>query len=117
MALFLGSVGIYGVISYVVSQRTSELGVRMALGADSPNIRSLVLKKGMIPAAIGIGLGLVGAALMSRTLTTLLYGISPFDSFTFIAGPIIFLAVAALACIVPAQRAARIDPADALRSD
>lgn len=117
VALFLGSIGIYGVISYVVSQRTSELGVRMALGADSRNIRSLVLKKGMIPAVIGIGLGLVGAALMSRTLTTLLYGISPFDSFTFIAGPIIFLAVAVLACIIPAQRAAGIDPADALRDD
>ena len=117
VALFLGSIGIYGVISYVVSQRTSELGVRMALGADSSNIRSLVLTKGMILAVIGVVLGLVGAALMSRMLTTLLFGISPFDALTFIVGPTVFLAVAALACIVPAQKAAAIDPADALRSD
>lgn len=115
VALFLGSVGIYGVISYVVSQRTSELGVRMALGADSPSIRSLVLKRGMILAVTGVAVGLAGSALMSRMLTSLLFGVSPFDPLTFIAGTTVFLAVASLACIIPAQRAARIDPADALR--
>jgi predicted permease len=117
VALFLGSVGIYGVISYVVSQRTPELGVRMALGADGPSVRSLVLKKGMVLAVIGVVLGLVGAAFMSRMLSALLFGISQFDAYTFVAGPIVFLAIAALACIIPAQRAAGIDPADALRSD
>jgi ABC-type antimicrobial peptide transport system permease subunit len=117
VALFLGSVGIYGVISYVVSQRTSELGVRMALGADAASVRSLVLKNGMVLAVIGVVLGLVGAAFMSRMLSTLLFGISQFDPYTFVAGPIVFLAIAALACIIPAQRAAGIDPADALRSD
>ncbi|GMR11989.1 MAG: ABC transporter permease [Gemmatimonadota bacterium] len=117
VALFLGSVGIYGVISYVVSQRTKEFGVRMALGADSPGIHSLVLKQGMVLAVAGVVVGVAGAALMSRMLTTLLFGISPFDALTFIAGPAVFLGVAVVACIIPAQRAAGILPAEALRSD
>ena len=117
VALFLGIIGIYGVISYVVSQRTAEIGVRIALGADSSGIRTLVLKQGMTLAVIGVALGLVGAALMSRMLTTLLFGISPFDAITFIAGPAVFLAVAAVACVIPARRAANTDPAHALRSD
>jgi putative ABC transport system permease protein len=89
----------------------------MALGADAQTIRSMVLKKGMVLAVMGVALGLVGAALMSRVLTTLLFGISPLDSLTFFAGPVVFLMIAALACIIPAQKAAGIDPADALRSD
>lgn len=117
VALFLGAVGIYGVISYVVSQRTSEFGVRMALGADSHGIHSLVLRQGMVLAVTGVVLGLAGAALMSRMLTALLFGISPFDALTFIAGPAVFLGVAALACFIPAQRAAAILPAEALRNE
>jgi len=116
VAVFLGSVGIYGVISYVVSQRTSELGVRMALGADATAIRSLVLRKGMTPALIGVVLGLGSAALMSRILTSLLFEIRPFDTLTFLVGPILFLAVSVVACIAPARKAAGIDPAEALRS-
>ena len=117
VAVFLGSVGIYGVLSYVVSQRTSELGVRMALGADSADIRSLVLGRGMTWTVIGLAVGLGSAALMSRMLTSLLFETSPFDPLTFVAGPIVFLAVAAVACVVPARKAAGIDPTEALRSD
>ena len=117
VALFLGCVGIYGVISYVVSQRTPELGVRMALGADAPGIHSLVLRGGMVLAVIGVVTGMVGAAFMSRSLSTLLYGISPFDVVTFVGGPVVFLVVAAGACLIPARRAARIDPSVALRGD
>jgi len=115
VALFLGSVGIYGVLSYVVSQRTAELGVRMALGADAAEVGSLVLKKGMTLAAIGVGVGIVGAAGMSRVLGSLLFGISPLDPLTFLAGPVVFMMIAVTACVVPARRAARLDPVDALR--
>ena len=117
VAVFLGSVGIYGVISYVVSQRTSELGVRMALGADAADIRWMVLRKGMALAVIGVALGLGSAALMRQLLTSLLFGIRPFDPLTFVAAPIVFLTVAAVACLVPARKAAGIDPTEALRSD
>ncbi len=89
----------------------------MALGADSSSIRSLVLRRGMTLAVIGVVLGLGSVALVSQLLTSLLFETSPFDPLTFVAGPILFLAVAAVACIVPAQKAAGIDPADALRSD
>jgi putative ABC transport system permease protein len=117
VAAFLGSVGIYGVLSYLVGQRTPEIGVRAALGADAAAIQSHVLGKGMMPAVIGTAVGLAGAALMSRMLESLLFGITPFDPVTFIAGPIMFLMVAMLGCVVPARRAARIDPASALRND
>ena len=117
VAVFLGSVGIYGVISYVVSRRTSELGVRKALGADAANIRSLVLRRGMTSAVIGVALGLGTAALMSRMLTSLLFQTSPFDPLTFVSGPILFLVIAAIACIAPARKAAGVDPTEALRSD
>ena len=116
VAVFLGSVGIYGVISYVVSQRSSELGVRMALGADSADIRSLVLRKGMTLAVIGVVIGLSAAAAMGELLTSLLYGVTPFDPLTFMGGSVIFLAVAALAAVIPALRASRIPPAVALQS-
>ena len=109
--------GGYGVIVYVMSQRTAEFGERMALETDSPNIRTLVLRQRMGMAVAGITIGLANAVLMSRTLSTLLFGISPFDLLTFIAGPLVFLAVAALACIIPARRAAGIHPAAALRGD
>ena len=116
IALFLGSVGIYGVMSYIVSQRTSEIGVRMALGADSKKVRRMILIHGMKLAAVGVVIGLLAAAAMGRLLTSLLYGVSPFDTLTFLGGSLIFLAVAALAAVIPALRASRIPPAVALQS-
>lgn len=117
VALFLGSVGIYGMISYVVSQRTAEIGVRQALGSDSRGILFLILRQGMLLAVLGVAVGLAGAALLSRLLTTLLFGVSPFDILIFSAGPAVFLVVALLACLVPAWRAAATEPAEALRSE
>ncbi len=116
IALFLGSVGIYGVISYIVSRRTSEIGVRLALGADFRGVRRMILLQGMRLAGAGTVIGLIGAALLGRLLTTLLYGVTPFDPITFVGGSAIFLAVASLACLIPAQRAARAAPAVALQS-
>ena len=116
IALFLGSVGIYGVISYIVSRRTSEIGVRLALGADSTKVRRMILIQGMKLAGAGVGIGLLAATAMGRLLTSLLFGVTPFDPLTFVGGSAIFLAVAALAAIIPALRASRIPPAVALQS-
>ena len=116
IALFLGSVGIYGVISYIVSQRTSEIGVRLALGADSKRVCRMILIHGMKLAGAGVVIGLLAAAAMGRLLTSLLFGVSSFDPVTFVGGSVVFLAVAALAAIIPALRASRIPPAVALQS-
>ena len=116
VALFLGSVGIYGVISYIVSQRTSEIAVRMALGADSHKVRRMVLLQGMSLAAMGVVIGLVAAAVLGRLLTSLLYGVTSFDILTLVGGSAIFLAVAAVATVLPAFRAERTAPAVALQS-
>ncbi len=117
IALFLGSVGIYGVISYIVSQRTSEIGVRLALGADSGQVRWMILTQGMRLAVAGVVLGLIMTAAMGRLLTSLLYGVSPFDVTSFVVGSLIFLGVAALAGVIPARRAARTPPAVALQAN
>ena len=116
IALLLGSVGIYGVIAYVSSQRTAEIGVRMALGADSGGVRRMILLQGLRIASIGVGLGLVGAAAMGRLLASLLYGVSPLDPLTLVLGSSLFLAVAAVAALIPAERASRTPPAVALQS-
>ena len=116
IALFLGSVGIYGVISYTVTQRTDEIGVRLALGADAGQVRWMILMQGMRLAAVGVVVGLLVALAMGRLMTSLLYGVSPFDVTTFVIGAAIFLVVAAVAGIVPAVRASRIPPAVALQS-
>ncbi|MED5564005.1 MAG: FtsX-like permease family protein, partial [Gemmatimonadota bacterium] len=116
IALFLGSVGIYGVISYIVAQRTDEIGVRLALGAGAPEVRWMILMQGMRLAVVGVVVGLLAAVAMGRLMTSLLYGISPFDVTTFVIGAVIFLVVAVLAGIIPAVRASRIPPAVALQS-
>lgn len=115
LALILASVGIYGVMSYSVTQRTQELGVRMALGAQRRDIFSLVLKQGIILALIGVGIGLAGAIGLSRVLTSLLYGISATDPVTFILVALIIIAVALLACFFPARKATKVDPITAMR--
>jgi ABC-type antimicrobial peptide transport system permease subunit len=115
VALFLGSVGIYGVISYVVSQRTREIGVRMAMGAETADVSRMVLKQALLLAGGGVGIGLVGAVGLTRLMSALLYGVSPMDPLTFGSVAVGLSLVALLASYLPARRAARVDPVVALR--
>jgi predicted permease len=115
IALILGSVGIYGVMSYLVTERTHEMGIRMALGATRTDVMGLVLRYGLTLAAAGLGLGLIGSVALTRLLVTLLYGISPTDPFTLGATGALLVGVALLACYLPALRATRVDPMVALR--
>jgi predicted permease len=117
VALFLGSVGIYGVLSYVASQRTAEMGVRLALGADAATVRKIILSQGMMLAVIGVAVGLAGAFALGGVMSSLVYGVSPADPVTLVGVSVLFLAVAAGASLVPAARAARTPPAVALRAD
>jgi putative ABC transport system permease protein len=117
VALALAATGIYGVLSCSVNERLREMGVRSALGATPGAIRRLVLRQGMALTLLGSALGLAGAAAASRGLSTLLYGISHLDAGVYAGVVGLLLAVAALACWLPAWRAARVDPASTLRSD
>ena len=115
LALILASIGIYGVLSYSVTQRTSEIGIRMALGAQSQQVLKLVLRQGMLLAGIGVLVGVAIALPITRFASTLLYGVSVWDPLTYISITLLLMAVAFLACYVPARRATRIDPLVALR--
>jgi ABC-type antimicrobial peptide transport system permease subunit len=117
VALLLGAVGIYGVISYVVSQRTREIGVRMALGAGRRGISRLVLRQGFVLAAIGICVGLVLALLVTRLMVALLFEVSPTDPPIFASVPTLLAAIALLACYIPARRAASMEPLEAIRAE
>jgi putative ABC transport system permease protein len=116
-ALLLSAIGIYGVIAYSVTQRTQEIGVRMALGATSAGVVRMVLRQGGQLALVGIVLGLAGAAGLTRFLEKMLFGIDPSDAVTFGAAVLVIGAVAIVACTVPALRAARVDPVTALRNE
>ena len=115
LALFLAAFGIYGLLSYTVSQRRREIGVRMALGAKSGDIVTLVVRQGALLVAAGAVAGLLAAAASSRVLDSFLYGINTNDRLTFMAAPVVLVAAALVACWLPAHRAARINPTDALR--
>jgi len=117
MALLLGIVGIYGVISYSVSQRTREMGIRIALGAQQGALRAMVVRHGLVVALIGVATGLVAAAAVTRILATLLFGITALDPLTYAAVSAGLLAAAALASYMPARRASTINPVDALRAE
>jgi ABC-type antimicrobial peptide transport system permease subunit len=114
-ALTLASIGIYGTISLLVSERTQEMGIRLALGADRTTILKLILGQGLLLTAIGLAAGLAGAMILTRTLSGLIYGVGTLDPLTFVAVPIILCAVALVACFIPARRAAAVDPITTLR--
>ena len=117
LALILGMVGIYGVLSFLVAKRTREIGIRMALGAQRRNVLWLVMREGARFALLGIALGLTGAFLLTRFLSSELYGISPIDPVTYLGVAVAMAAITMLACYVPARRAMRVDPLIALRYD
>jgi ABC-type antimicrobial peptide transport system permease subunit len=110
-------VGVYGVIAYSVARRTQEFGIRMALGARASNVIGMVLREALLIAAAGVVVGLTGAALLTRLMGTLLFGISPQDPVTFGTGAVLLVGVALLASYIPSRRALRADPIAALRTE
>jgi putative ABC transport system permease protein len=117
MALLLGIVGIYGVIAYAVSQRTREIGIRVALGAQGSELRRIFVREGLLLAGIGAALGMLAAAGLTRLMSSLLFGITALDPLTYAMVPVFLLAAAALASYVPARRATIVNPVEALRAE
>jgi putative ABC transport system permease protein len=115
LALTLAAVGIYGVISYSVAQRTREVGIRMALGARTIDVLNLVVREGLKLVLIGVGAGLAGALLLTRLMTTLLFGVTATDAVTYVTVALTLIFVALIACGIPARRATKVDPLVALR--
>jgi len=116
-ALLLAAIGIYGLMSYSVQQRTREIGIRVALGADSPHVRNMVVRQGMIVALAGVAIGLASAFGLTRIIASFLYGVTAHDPVVFVAVPLLLSAVALIGVWFPARRAARVDPVVALRAE
>ena len=117
VSLLMAAIGIYGVVAYSVAQRTREIGIRRALGASGWGIAASVFQYGLIPALAGITVGLLGAMALAKWMASLIYGVEPLDFLTFATVPIILAATVAIACAIPAARAARIDPLLSLREE
>jgi len=117
MALVLGIIGIYGVLSYAVSQRCREIGIRLALGAQPGELKRMFVRHGLVLAGIGVALGLAAAAGLTRLMSSLLFGIKPLDPLTYAAGALLLGLAAALASYLPARRAAAVDPVEALKAE
>jgi predicted permease len=117
LALLLGIIGIYGVIAYAVSQRRREIGIRLALGAPQSQLKRMFMRYALTLAGIGVAIGLVGAASLTRLMSSLLFGIAPTDPLTYAAVPLVLLAAAALASYLPARRAAAVDPVETLKAE
>jgi len=117
MALLLGLIGIYGVISYSVSQRTREIGIRMALGVDHSDVRRMFVRHGLVLSGIGIAIGIGVAAGLARLMASLLFNVSPLDAVTYVAVSAVLASAAVLASYLPARRAAALDPVQALRAE
>ena len=117
LALLIAATGIYGMLSYLVVERTSEIGIRMALGAQRRNVLLLIVSDGMKLAAIGAAIGLAAAIVLTKLMGSVMFGVPPPDAFTFITVSAGALAVALLACYIPARRATKVDPLVALRDE
>jgi len=115
LALVLAAIGIYGVMSNAVTQRTQEIGIRLALGASTIDVLGLIVRNGLRLVVIGVAVGLVGAFALTRLMTTLLFGVTPTDGLTIVIVSAVLIGVALLACLIPARRATRVDPLVALR--
>ncbi len=117
LALVLAGIGIYGVLSYMVGQRTREIGVRMALGAQRLDVMRLVMQDGAQMTLAGVVIGIIGALAATRLMRSMLFGVKPVDPLTFIAVAVLLCTIALLACYVPARRAMNVDPIEALRHE
>jgi ABC-type antimicrobial peptide transport system permease subunit len=117
VALVLGVVGIYGVVHYIAAQKTREIGIRMALGAQVVDVRRLFLRRGLVLTCTGIALGIFAAIILTRAMSALLFGVGPLDALTYVSASIVLITAATLATYLPARLASSIDPISTLRSD